>query len=361
MRSSPRPLPSGVQYLTGEIPQRAGGLSAQRLAFSSDGAKAGPEEARRFAHWLDEYRATLNSREIAFDPDRPFSVCVEYVTAGGVGLGRSYGSVTRIERRRDHLARDGVDNFKFVINCGAGATEAVHRTRATMVSTGAAMLFNGAEPSTHAYGGDHLLFGLHLPRRLVLGAMPDAEDWCGVPIPAGNQALPLLTHFAGGLIGQPQLTDPAVSAHAGRTLLDLVVLAFGANRDNSEVARLGGLRTARLDAVLRIIRASYTDPDLTPGAVAARIGISTRYLHDLLHETGTSFAERVKDLRLARALDLLTHPVGAPHRITDAAYEAGFSDLSYFNRCFRRKFGLTPTSARGAASGGQRPIARAAT
>ena len=25
----------------------------------------------------------------------------------------------------------------------------------------------------------------------------------------------------------------------------------------------------------------------------------------------------------------------------------GFNDLSYFNRCFRRRFGLTPTAARG--------------
>ncbi|TIM81364.1 MAG: AraC family transcriptional regulator, partial [Mesorhizobium sp.] len=25
---------------------------------------------------------------------------------------------------------------------------------------------------------------------------------------------------------------------------------------------------------------------------------------------------------------------------------SGFSDVSYFNRCFRRRFGYTPTSAR---------------
>lgn len=30
-----------------------------------------------------------------------------------------------------------------------------------------------------------------------------------------------------------------------------------------------------------------------------------------------------------------------------AAIACGFNDLSYFNRCFRRRFGLTPTAARG--------------
>ncbi|MDN5000326.1 AraC family transcriptional regulator [Bradyrhizobium sp. WYCCWR 12677] len=29
------------------------------------------------------------------------------------------------------------------------------------------------------------------------------------------------------------------------------------------------------------------------------------------------------------------------------AFACGFNDLSCFNRCFRRRFGLTPTAARG--------------
>jgi AraC-like DNA-binding protein len=33
--------------------------------------------------------------------------------------------------------------------------------------------------------------------------------------------------------------------------------------------------------------------------------------------------------------------------VSDVAFACGFNDLSYFNRCFRRRFGLTPTAARG--------------
>jgi AraC-like DNA-binding protein len=44
------------------------------------------------------------------------------------------------------------------------------------------------------------------------------------------------------------------------------------------------------------------------------------------------------------AADLLAHREG---RISDIAFACGFNDLSYFNRCFRRRFGLTPTAARG--------------
>jgi AraC-like DNA-binding protein len=32
--------------------------------------------------------------------------------------------------------------------------------------------------------------------------------------------------------------------------------------------------------------------------------------------------------------------------VSAIAYEVGFSDLSYFNRCFRRRYNATPTDVR---------------
>lgn len=60
--------------------------------------------------------------------------------------------------------------------------------------------------------------------------------------------------------------------------------------------------------------------------------------------SGASFTSRLNKLRLRKAAELLQH---AQRRISDVAFECGFNDLSYFNRCFRRRFGLTPSVARG--------------
>jgi len=54
---------------------------------------------------------------------------------------------------------------------------------------------------------------------------------------------------------------------------------------------------------------------------------------------------RLTELRLTKAAELLVHE--AERRISDIAFDCGFNDLSYFNRCFRRRFGLTPSAARG--------------
>jgi AraC-like DNA-binding protein len=70
------------------------------------------------------------------------------------------------------------------------------------------------------------------------------------------------------------------------------------------------------------------------------------YLHHLIEASGTSFTAHVNELRLQRAFALLTEACDGTRRISDIALEAGFSDLSHFNRLFRSRFGDTPSGVR---------------
>jgi AraC-like DNA-binding protein len=80
--------------------------------------------------------------------------------------------------------------------------------------------------------------------------------------------------------------------------------------------------------------------------VASSQGISPSYLHRPIETSGTSFTARVNELRLQRAFARLTESGGGRRRISDIALEAGFSDLSHFNRLFRARFGDTPRGVR---------------
>ncbi len=107
-----------------------------------------------------------------------------------------------------------------------------------------------------------------------------------------------------------------------------------------------GLRAARREAVLRAIDAHSGDPELSAAAVAARLGVTPRYVHLLLKATGRKFSQHLLARRLDRALWLLSDQHHGHWRIGDIAGEAGFADLSYFNRSFRRRFGDTPSAVR---------------
>jgi AraC-like DNA-binding protein len=78
-------------------------------------------------------------------------------------------------------------------------------------------------------------------------------------------------------------------------------------------------------------------------AVARDQGISPRYLQRLIETTGTTFTGHVIELRLQRAFVLLIAARHDPRRISDIALQAGFSDISHFNRLFRTRFGDTPS------------------
>jgi AraC-like DNA-binding protein len=79
------------------------------------------------------------------------------------------------------------------------------------------------------------------------------------------------------------------------------------------------------------------------------LGVTPRYVHLLLEETGKSFSHHVLERRLDCAAALLRDPQWWKRKIADIAAEAGFTDLSYFNRSFRRQFGATPSDIREAA------------
>src|SRR5262249_48472759 len=91
--------------------------------------------------------------------------------------------------------------------------------------------------------------------------------------------------------------------------------------------------------------------DLSLDTVAKRHGISPIYVRKLFEGDDTSFTQFVRDERLARAHRLLSDPRFANRSIAALALEAVFGDLSYFNRAFRRRFGVSPSDVRAVAKG----------
>jgi transcriptional regulator GlxA family with amidase domain len=89
--------------------------------------------------------------------------------------------------------------------------------------------------------------------------------------------------------------------------------------------------------------------DLSADALAARHGITARYLRMLFENEGTSFSEFVLGQRLLRAHRMLCAPLHLDRAVGSIAFECGFGDISYFYRAFRRKYGDTPSDVRQAA------------
>lgn len=75
-------------------------------------------------------------------------------------------------------------------------------------------------------------------------------------------------------------------------------------------------------------------------AESANISVSTllRLYHDILHTTPIQY---LLNFRLKQIRDELLTNIGAT--ISGIAYSCGFNDISYFNRCFLKVYGETPS------------------
>jgi AraC-like DNA-binding protein len=195
------------------------------------------------------------------------------------------------------------------------------------------------EPFFAADGASHKRFtNVHLPVAALGAMVADVDALVGCELAPGG-ALSLAMDYSDLLLRHPA-AGMAIAAH----LLDLAALGLGARSDVAFTARRQGLHAVRLRALLSILQKRFHEPDFSAQKLAAAAGLSERYVNELLYEAGASFTTRLNDLRLRKAADLLARREG---RVSDIAFACGFNDLSYFNRCFRRRFGLTPTAARG--------------
>jgi AraC-like DNA-binding protein len=188
-------------------------------------------------------------------------------------------------------------------------------------------------------------WGLAIPRGRIpdAGGNMDRRGEIGLP---PSSALGLLCGYLEGTLAQDFAGDAAAELF-GNHLIDLVAVALGRGGDAGELAAQGGVPAARLAAILRAITDQSADPQLNAAAVAAQIGITPRYVHLLLEQSGRSFTQHLLQTRLEKAAELLAADAG--RRVGDIAIAAGFTDLSHFNRSFRRRFGDTPSGLRAVA------------
>lgn len=252
--------------------------------------------------------------------------------------------VVTVTRTSTHVS-DGDDNF--VLNIlRRGQLAVAQGDREVFPDQKGAFLWSNAEKGTLRQLETCDFVSVALSRPMLKGAVKDVEDAVMRPIPPSTEALRLLNSYINILMDANAPASSEILALSAVHVSDLAVLALGATRDAAESARNGGLRAARLQAVKADILANLTHPDLSIERVAARQGISPRYIRDLFNGDQTTFGDFVREQRLRHAYRLLCDAENYHRTIGETALACGFGDISYFNHCFRRRFGETPSDVR---------------
>jgi AraC-like DNA-binding protein len=259
---------------------------------------------------------------------------------GPVGVGRVLGPPSSFVRAPRHLS-DNRDLISLVISGGGRFQVEGVQGSDRYTANGAAVLESRRPSALHSLDNSRAwtICMERAPLEPLLAEIQAPLQRC---LPADNPGLRLLEGYLGTLFSLDRDCDPALAAVH---ISDLVLNALGVRGEAHALIRERSVHTARQRAVLDSIRRRADEHGLDPAQVADALSMSVRYLHRLLEPTGRTFSEHLLQLRLERAVARLRDP-DCRLRIADIARDAGFCDISHFNRSFRRAFGDTPYGLR---------------
>ncbi|HEY7290039.1 MAG TPA: AraC family transcriptional regulator [Vicinamibacterales bacterium] len=305
--------------------------------FSTDGADRSPTAALR----------ELNDRNVVF--------CLDALS------GKSPHASIRVHSRPDlrildarlsgvrHSVgpvRDGDDELLFATTLSGTSVLNQDGVDLLLKDGDAVLLRRGTGPFTLTHAAAVRFVGLRIPDRAIRPLVTDLDAATGRRIPPHSGVLDLLIGYLREVARHRLLASSPGAAIVSRHVHDLVALIVGTHGDASELASARGVRAARLQAIKSDAAAHLANPSLTAAAVAARHGISVRYVHQLFEPTGSTFSRFVLERRLARAHRMLTDRRFDRVTVSAIAFAVGFGDLSYFNRTFRRVYGCSPSDVR---------------
>lgn len=320
----------------------------KKLIFSTDSLPRELDDQTRFKLWRDTFCDCVGTGDVSCLPDRPFAAHWEFTPIRGIVIGRFNGTMRHLARTQQQAAASRHDTYEFSFNTGAAPILSIQRGDEQVLASGEATFQTSVEATSVRTNAPSEWAGVMIARQTIRELVPAADDLVHLRL---DPASPIVRHLRRYLdiLSQKDesLDDSALARQIETTLVDLVALALGASGDAAAIAGMRGVRAARVQEVLAEIKSRFADPFFSSEAAARALGVSRRYVNDMLHETGRSFAERVLELRLQKARTMLASVRNDHLKVNEIALACGFNEVSYFHRCFRRRFGATPAEFRG--------------
>ena len=279
------------------------------------------------------------SIQLEIDAEPGQAVEMEMLLAPGLRRARMLSSLTARVTRPAPMLADGEDTICLMMKTGGHMTVAQGR-REGVPQVGDGVLLVYREPALLQLV-DTTYVSVRVPFAAISPLAKNVGAAAALRIPRDIEALSLLRAYVANL--PERIADPQLGRLTATHIYDLISLAIGATDEGREIAKQRGLRAGRIEAIKADL---IQDAALSIDQLAARQGISPRYIQMLFEETGTTFSEFALGRRLDVARSMLTSPRYAIWSVTAIALEAGFGDVSYFNRRFKRRYLMTPSELR---------------
>jgi AraC-like DNA-binding protein len=285
----------------------------------------------------------VDTQELSGVDFREFN-CKEIVLPGGLSVLDINIDPVVIKRHPNHIVED--ENHDYFLTTLLAGRATIHQANKTYImNPGDLALMTGGLPYTIEYEATSRRLIVRIPHEIFRQRLTDCEE----QVIIGHLPNEGLGRVVNELLKSVAFEAESLNVTEQYTLTQSLLELTGAltralikPQDLKSEPR----HTDLLNRIFSYIEEHYMDSDLTPEKIAKGNGISTRYLHSLFRESGTTVLKWVWERRLKAARNDLLDPAQSQARISEIAFRRGFNDSAHFSRTFRSRFGVSPTQLR---------------
>jgi AraC-like DNA-binding protein len=299
---------------------------------------------RRLALWQDIVCDVFVGLDCKSDLGSAFRGSVTQAPLGRAVCSEVCSDRQHVFRTPSRIARSDQD-FVLVALGNRGDGGVVQDGRETVIHPGEFALYDTTRPYELKFNGSFTQTIFKVPREMLQRRLGGTETLTAISFGTDAPLERLAYDFIFRLCQSADRLAPNNSAALSEQAVDLLAMALSERLGKTPLPS-STHRSALLYRLKAHIRAHLADPDLSLAETAAALGISPRYVNDLLADEETSFQRHVLAERLAQCRRDLASPMLAHRHISEIAFAWGFNDLSHFGRVFREHFGMSPRDFR---------------
>ena len=294
---------------------------------------------RRLALWQDIVCDVYVGLDCASSLGSDFCGAVTRTPLGRAACSEVSSRQQRVYRTPARISRSHEEYFLIALG-KHGTGGVVQDGRETVIHAGEFAIYDTTRPYELQFDDAFTQVILQVPRDMLQRRITGTEALTAISFGCGGPLAKLAHDFVYQLCQSANRIAPEQATRLSEQAVDLVAMALAERLPAQPAASTH--RAALLYRLKAHIRAHLADPALSLAETAAALGISPRYVNDLLSDEDTSFQRHVLKERLSQCARDLASPMLAQRQIGEIAFAWGFNDLSHFGRVFREHYGASP-------------------
>ncbi len=299
------------------------------------------------SHSFREYRRAVAASFVPLEVSRigsdPFWGRLRTVDLAPAHVSEITASPHMVERTASLLHGGESAYYKASLQM-AGTGLLIQDGREAVLRPGDLAIYDTGRPYSLVFENDMRMLVLMFPREL-LGLPPEvisqltahrfaSDDGLGAMI------IPFLQNVAQNLDHVGGVTGPRLVQSAIDLLTTMLANELDLDADPGDAHQL------LLQRIRHYIDQHLGSPELGPAQIAGAHYISTRHLHGLFREKGTTVSTWVREQRLEKCRRDLMDPLSAHLSVGAIAARWGFVEAAHFSRVFKAAYGVSPSELR---------------